>query len=61
MHPYKRKVYLIGYFIFLIGLLLDYLFVPTESFYNVLWVLIGFFMVFNIYLFLLKPKKNKQM
>jgi uncharacterized membrane protein YhhN len=58
MDSRKRKIFLAGYLIFLIGLLLNYVFVPTESFITVLWFLLGIFLIFNVYLFFLKPTKN---
>lgn len=58
MDPRKKKVYFVGYILFLIVLLIDYLFVPNTTFYSVLWVLLSLFMAFNIYLFFLKPKTD---
>lgn len=58
MDPRKKKVYFVGHILFLIVLLIDYLFVPNTAFYSVLWVLLGLFLVFNIFLFFLKPKTD---
>lgn len=58
MDPRKKKVYFVGYILFLIVLLIDYLFVPNTEFYSVLWVLLGLFLIFNIFLFFFKPKTD---
>lgn len=56
MDPRKKKVYFVGYILFLIVLLIDYLFVPNTEFYSVLWVLLGLFLIFNIFLFFFKRR-----
>ncbi len=47
----KRKVYFIGYLIFLILLTICYFAIPTEHFYTAFWILVGLLAVFSIYLF----------
>lgn len=54
---YRRK-HLIAYIVFLVLLAIDYFLIPTEHFYEVLWVLLILFIVVDGYLLLTSKKKK---